>query len=294
MGGMGGGMSPEALDKMIPQELRSAPKCKPFTCEGDQVPVQAVDADLMIRHFGCNVSKLLKDVGLDEVNQYSMGMLKQPKLASCCEKVAACYATCGMTVGECFEQFNKCTSAASKNANMAFAPVKMVSGFLKDMPAQFSKGEDFAQARCKNYEAAQAKNCKCVAPADRQAEAEASVKALYERVGQASEVEGSPQSADSPYSQKIGPIRERWIKQGNEKEVFEKLLLKFSSKVMKVVNRPAINIGAIPGVAQMMKHPYVKMGISMAGVDLKDFGLDPADLEDDESEVEEEAVDEEL
>lgn len=291
-------MDPEALEKMIPKEIAGVPDCPKFTCEDNEVAVQAFDPENHhVQHYGCDISKILKDVGLDELNQYSMGMLKQPKIQACCAKAAICYASCGNTMQECHEKYELCTKAAAKNANMAFAPVKLVSGFLKDFPAKLNKGESFAEARCKNYEALQNKHCRCVPAAERGEAIEEAVKAIYEKVNQADEVSGDKDDLESPFNKKMGPIREKWIQENNEKDLFEKLFTKFQGRILRQNKRPAIKIGDIPGVAQMVKHPYVKTATSMMGVDLKDFGIDidEDDAEENDDEDEEEgAKDDEL
>merc|ERR1719326_1114530 len=200
-----------------------------------------------------------------------------------------------MTMEECHEKYEKCAKAAGKGGNMAFAPVKLISGFLKDMPGQLTKDESFGTARCKNYEAAQQKHCMCVNREDRPGSIESAVKAIYEKVNQADEVAGDKEDLESAYNQKMGPIRKKWIAENNEKDLFEKLFIKFQGRMLRTQKRPPINIGDIPGVSQMARHPYVKTATSMMGVDLKEFGIDlDEDAEEGDDNDEQEQHDEEL
>merc|ERR1712070_1259767 len=111
---------------------------------------------------------------------------------------------------------------------------------------------------------------------------EAAVKGFYEKGGKADEVSGDKEDLESPYSKKMGPIREKWIQKNNEKDLFEKLFNKFGSSMIHTKTRPAFKLGQIPGVKELFSHPYVKMGLSIMQLDVKDFKEFGLDLDEDD------------
>merc|ERR1739848_539701 len=94
---------------------------------------------------------------------------------------------------------------------------------------------------------------------------------------------------ESNFSKKMGPIRERWISQGTESELFGALFAKFDKKLVKTVKRNPLELKDIPGLTKMLKHPMVQMAIKNFGIDLSEYGINLEDFDDDADEDDREA-----